>query len=57
MGGDVFSFISKIENVSFKESIEILAERAKIELPKISTDNDPKQYLKDRMFKIMLFRY
>ncbi len=52
VGGDVFSFISKIENVSFKESIELLAERAKIPLPEIASSNDPKQYLKDRMFKI-----
>ena len=51
-GGDVFSFISKIENLSFKESIEFLAERAKIPLPKIERKNDPKQYLKDRMFQI-----
>ncbi|MGN1299709.1 MAG: DNA primase [Candidatus Scatovivens sp.] len=52
VGGDVFSFISKIENVSFKESIEILAERAKIQLPVNNEKLDPKQYLKDRMYKI-----
>lgn len=52
VGGDVFSFISKIENISFKESIELLAERAKIQLPVDTIKQDPKQYLKDRMFKI-----
>ena len=51
-GGDVFSFISKIENVSFKEAIEFLAERAKIPLPELERRNDPKQYLKDRMYQI-----
>ncbi len=52
-GGDVFTFISKIENLSFKESVEFLAERANIKLP--VTDNykdDPKAQLKDRMFAI-----
>ena len=34
IGGDVFSFIMKIENVDFKESIQILAEMAGIELRK-----------------------
>lgn len=52
VGGDVFSFISKIENISFKESIELLAERAKIQIPTNNFSNDPKQYLKDRMYKI-----
>ena len=52
VGGDVFSFISKIENISFKESIELLAEKANIALPENTFKNDPKQYLKDRMYKI-----
>ena len=51
-GGDVFSFISKIENLSFKDAIEFLAERAKIPLPELERRNDPKQYLKDRMYQI-----
>lgn len=52
VGGDVFSFISKIENISFKESIELLAEKANIALPENTFKDDPKQYLKDRMYKI-----
>ncbi len=52
-GGDVFTFISEIEKVSFKESVEILAERARIQLPTIENEAfNAKQYLKDRMFKI-----
>ena len=31
-GGDVFSFIQKIENVDFKEALELLAKRANVEL-------------------------
>ena len=54
-GGDVFTFISEIEKVSFKESVEILAERARIQLPTIEDEGfNAKQYLKDRMFKINL---
>ena len=34
IGGDVFSFIMKIENVDFKESMQILADIAGIELKK-----------------------
>ena len=54
-GGDVFTFISEIEKVSFKESVEILAERARIQLPTIENEGfNAKQYLKDRMLKINL---
>ena len=34
IGGDVFAFIMKIENVSFPEALEILADKAGIMLPK-----------------------
>ena len=51
-GGDVFNFISKIENLSFRESLELLAERANIPLPKISTADDATEYKKNRMFQI-----
>ncbi len=49
----MFTFISEIEKVSFKDALEFLAERAKITLP--TTQNaefNEKQYLKDRMYKI-----
>jgi DNA primase len=34
IGGDVFSFVMKIENVGFKEALEILADKTGISLPK-----------------------
>jgi len=34
VGGDVFAFVMKIENVDFREALEILADRAGIALPK-----------------------
>ncbi|MDR1290441.1 MAG: DNA primase [Planctomycetaceae bacterium] len=33
IGGDVFSFVMKVENVGFKEALEILADKAGITLP------------------------
>ena len=34
LGGDIFSFIERIQGVDFKEALEILADRAGIPLPK-----------------------
>ena len=52
-GGNVIHFVSKIENVDFKESIEILAERAGIILPTIENSIDTKrQYLKEKVYEI-----
>ena len=52
-GGDVFTFVSEIERISFKETIELLAERAGIKLPIAeNSEFNKNQYLKDRMYKI-----
>lgn len=52
-GGDVFNFISEVERISFRESLEFLAERAKIQLPTVNNEEFNKtQYIKDRMYKI-----
>ena len=51
-GGDVFSFISKIEGLTFKESIEFLAEKARITLPLLDNRDDKNQYMKNRMYQI-----
>jgi len=54
-GGDVFTFISEIEKLSFKETVEFLAERGHVTLPAEQDDGfNEKQYLKDRMYKINL---
>jgi DNA primase len=50
-GGDVIAFIRRIENKTYPETIEYLAERANIKLPTINRD-DPQSKLKDRMFAI-----
>ena len=53
-GGDVLGFIKKIENITFKEAIEMLAERANIQLPVlVNSEKDEKlQNLKDKVFQI-----
>lgn len=50
--GDVFTFISKIENKTFAESIEFLAERANIKLPEKADSDNPQTKLKNTMFEI-----
>ena len=49
-GGTVIQFLQNIENISFREALEILAERARIELPKVQdTYYDIKQEKKREM--------
>ncbi len=40
VGGDCFEFVMRRENVSFREALEMLADRARIDLPK-TFDNSP----------------
>ncbi|MBE5819319.1 MAG: DNA primase [Clostridiales bacterium] len=52
-GGNVIHFIQKIENIDFKESIELLAERAGIVLPtETGSSDDKKQRLKEKIYDI-----
>ena len=49
-GGTVIQFLQNIENISFREALEILAERVRIELPKVQdTYYDIKQEKKKEM--------
>ena len=50
--GDVFTFISKIENLTFRESLEFLAERANIKLPSIENLDTPQERLKKRLYEM-----
>lgn len=53
VGGNVFHFISKIENINFKESVELLAGRAGIELPTSDNFEDDKlAKLKARVYEL-----
>ena len=52
-GGNVIHFISKIENVDFKESLEILADRVGIKLPTLENNADSKRLeLKEKVYEI-----
>lgn len=53
VGGTVINFISKIENLSYRESLEFLADKAGIEMPTIGAKEDlEKQRLKERVYEI-----
>ena len=53
VGGNVFHFISKIENINFKESVELLANRAGVELPTSDNFEDDKlAKLKARVYEL-----
>ena len=53
VGGNVFHFISKIENLNFKESVEMLANRAGVELPVSGNFEDDKlANLKSRVYEV-----
>lgn len=52
-GGNVFHFISKIENINFIESVQTLADRAGIPLPSLDSGEDTKtQMLKNKVYEI-----
>ena len=57
VGGNVIHFISKIEGINFRESLELLAERANITLPQIETTEEEQRNLKlkERVFEINKF--
>ena len=53
VGGNVFHFVSKIENLSFRETIEMLAERSGVELPTLENEEDNKLLqLKSKVYEI-----
>ncbi len=53
VGGNVFHFVEKIENLSFIETLEMLADRAGINLPTINNNVDDKLIkLKSRVYDV-----
>ncbi len=53
VGGNVFHFVSKIENISFREALEMLAEKSGVELPTLESDGDNKlMQLKSKVYEI-----
>ena len=52
VGGNVFHFISKIENINFIESVNVLAERAGIALPTLENKDSKIDFLKSKVYQI-----
>ena len=53
VGGNVIHFVSKLENLSFKDTLEVLAERSGIQLPTIQDGVDTKkEILKTKVYEI-----
>ena len=56
VGGNVYTFLMKIEGITFKESLEQLAERANIQLPTLENNADTaKEELKSKVYKVNEF--
>jgi len=53
-GGNVIHFVSKIENLNFKDTLEFLADRSGITLPKInmSKEEEERAILKEKVYEI-----
>ena len=56
VGGNIYTFLMKIEGITFKESLEQLAERANIQLPTLQSNADTaKEELKSKVYKVNEF--
>lgn len=56
VGGNVYTFLMKIEGITFKEALEQLAERANIQLPTLESNADTaKEELKAKVYKVNEF--
>ena len=56
VGGNVFTFLTKIEGISFIEAVQTLAERSNIQLPTLENNSDSaKEELKAKVFKVNEF--
>lgn len=56
VGGNVITFVSKIEGLNFIETVQMLAERANIQLPTLENNVDSqKEILKDKVYKVNEF--
>ena len=56
VGGNVFTFLTKIEGINFIEAVQTLAERSNIQLPTLDNKSDSlKEELKAKVYKVNEF--
>ena len=56
VGGNVYTFLMKIEGITFKDALEQLAERANIQLPVLNNNADnAREELKAKVYKVNEF--
>ena len=56
VGGNVFTFLTKIEGINFVEAVQMLAERSNIQLPTLENNVDSaKEQLKAKVYKVNEF--
>lgn len=56
VGGNVFTFLTKIEGINFIEAVQTLAERSNIQLPTLNSNGDSaKELLKSKVYKVNEF--
>jgi len=56
VGGNVFTFLTKIEGISFVEAVQMLAEKTNIQLPTLEKGGDlEKEALKAKVYKVNEF--
>ncbi len=56
VGGNVFTFLTKIEGINFVDAVQTLAERASIQLPTFENNVDKaKEELKEKVYKVNEF--
>ena len=56
VGGNVFTFLTKIEGINFVEAVQLLAERANTQLPTLENNVDSaKEALKAKVYKVNEF--
>lgn len=56
VGGNVFTFLTKIEGINFVEAVQMLADRANIQLPTLENNQDSaREILKAKVYKVNEF--
>ncbi len=56
VGGNVFTFVTKMEGINFIEAVQMLAERSNIQLPTLEGKGDSaKELLKSKVYKVNEF--